>query len=444
MRFRAKVTVVFLSTLITLYAIVGGFLSKSSEAVAHGSQYAQAAIFDEVLGHIIHDYVDEPDLEKVRIGSLRGLAEGLDPYSAYLTAQQMKQYDSTPSPGQTGMIVSKVNGFAYVVAVIKGSPADQAGIKDGDFIEYLGKIPSRDLSLYDVDHLMRGEPGTAVSLRIVHLGQSRKVTFNLGKVGQPPIEARIEEPGIGYIKLMGLNAGRSDELRKAVTELTAKGAQKLVLDLRGSATGTLDEGVAAANLFTGKGVLAKVIGKEGKETKEYTADPTKVVFTGPLTVVTDHSTAGPAELIAAAVRDQNRGDVVGEHTFGMGSEQKLFNLSDGGAFLITVAKYAPASGKPLLDDGVEPTVKVDQPIVQTDAIAPDGDDDDTPDDTTPQATPPKPEPTPAAPVEDLQLKKAIELLKGSKAAAATQKHASLLTLPRRPVAGDLYERKHAA
>src|SRR5262249_37824134 len=380
MRFKAKISIVFLSTLVSLYAIIGGFLSKSSEAVARGSQYAQYAIFDEVLGHIIHDYVDEPDLEKVRIGSLRGLAEGLDPYSAYLSAQQVKQYDPSPSAGGHGMILSKVSGYAYVVGVLKGSPAELAGIKEGDFIEYVGKVPSRDLSLYDIENLVRGQPGTQIQLRIVHQGQSRKVAITLAKVGQPAIESRMEEPGIGYIKVTSLADGKSAEIKRQLADLTAKGAQKIVLDLRDAANGKLEEGVAVANMFVGSGTLAKMVGKQGADTKSYTADPSKVVFTGPLTVVIDHSTAGPGEIIAAAVREEKRGDVVGERTFGMGSDQKLFPLGDGGALLITVAKYAPASGKPFMDEGVEPTVKVERPV-DSDIVVPDNEDDDTPDDT---------------------------------------------------------------
>jgi len=183
-----------------------------------------------------------------------------------------------------------------------------------------------------------------------------------------------------------------------------------------------------ANMFVGSGTLAKFVGKQGADAKAFTADPSKVVFTGPLTVVIDHSTAGPAEVIAAAVRDEKRGDLVGERTFGMGSEQKLFPLSDGGALLITTAKYAPASGKAFMDEGVEPTVKVEKPV-DADIVVPDSDDDDTPDDN---AEPPQPQPkveaTPAQPAEDVQLKKAIELLKQVPAgkAQAAPKRAALM------------------
>lgn len=425
MRFKTKIAIVVFSTIIAFYAIVGSFMSKSGQVVARGSQYGQLQIFDEVLSHIIRDYVDQPDLEKVRIGSLRGLAEGLDPYSAYLTPEQVKQYDPKAVRAETGMILSKVGGYAYAVAVLKGSPADQSGVRSGDFIEYLGKVPSRDLSLYDVDQLLSGQAGTTVDVRILHQGQSRKVTLTRAKIVQPAIESRIEEPGIGYLKVGTLVDGKAAEVKTALNDLIAKGAQKIVLDLRGTANGKLQEGVALANLFVGTGTLARVLGKGDKETQTFAADSGKVVFNGPLTVVIDRSTAGPAEAVAAAVRDQKRGELVGERTFGTGSEQQLFKLSDEGALLITTAKYAPSAGKAFMEEPINPTVKVDRPV-ETEVILPEGDDDDDTEDKTDQAQPQTP-PKPAPPVEDVQLKKAFEIIKQTplKAAAATQKRAAM-------------------
>src|SRR5262249_61893307 len=122
--------------------------------------YGQVQVFDEVLMHIIRDYVDQPDLEKVRIGSLRGLADGLDPYSAYLTPEQVKQFDPKAVRAETGLIISRVSGYAYVVAVLKGSPAEQAGGRSGDGIEYGGEVPNRALRLYEVEQLEDAKPGT--------------------------------------------------------------------------------------------------------------------------------------------------------------------------------------------------------------------------------------------------------------------------------------------
>ncbi|MEK6286792.1 MAG: S41 family peptidase [Acidobacteriota bacterium] len=429
MRFKTKIAIVVFSTIIAFYAIVGSFMSKSGQVVARGSQYGQLQIFDEVLSHIIRDYVDQPDLEKVRIGSLRGLAEGLDPYSAYLTPEQVKQYDPKANRAETGLLLSKVGGYAYTVAVLKGSPAEQAGIRSGDFIEYVGKVPSRDLSLYDIEQLLSGQAGSTAEVRILHQGQSRKVSLARAKLAQPAIESRIEEPGVGYIKITTLADGKASEVKTVLSDLMSKGAQKIVLDLRGTANGKIQEGVAVANLFAGSGTLARVLGKGEKETDTFTADASKVVFNGPLTVVIDRSTAGPAEIIAAAVRDQKRGELVGERTFGTGSEQQLFRLSDEGALLITTAKYAPATGKAFMEEPVNPTVKVDRPV-EAEVILPAGDDDDDseekPDQQQPQVTPPKP----AQPVEDVQLKKAFEIIKQTPLKAqAAQKRAVLKVAP---------------
>jgi carboxyl-terminal processing protease len=429
MRFKTKIAIVVFSTIIAFYAIVGSFMSKSGQVVARGSQYGQLQIFDEVLSHIIRDYVDQPDLEKVRIGSLRGLAEGLDPYSAYLTPEQVKQYDPKANRAETGLLLSKVGGYAYAVAVLRGSPAEQAGVRSGDFIEYVGKVPSRDLSLYDIEQLLSGQPGTTVDVRILHQGQSRKVSLSRARLAQPAIEFRIEEPGVGYLKLTTLADGKAAEVKSALSDLISKGAQKIVLDLRGAANGKVQEGVAVANLFAGSGTLARVLGKGDKETQTFTADPGKVVFNGPVVVVIDRSTAGPAEIIAAAVRDQKRGELVGERTFGTGSEQQMFSLSDGGALLMTTAKYAPATGKAFMDEPINPTVKVDRPV-EAEVILPDGDDDDDseekPDQQQPQVTPPKPAP----PVEDVQLKKAFEIIKQTPVKAqAAQKRASNMKVP---------------
>ncbi|PYT02968.1 MAG: hypothetical protein DMF60_19780 [Acidobacteria bacterium] len=429
MRFKTKIAIVVFSTIIAFYAIVGSFMSKSGQVVARGSQYGQLQIFDEVLSHIIRDYVDQPDLEKVRIGSLRGLAEGLDPYSAYLTPEQVKQYDPKANRAETGLLLSKVGGYAYTVAVLKGSPAEQAGIRSGDFIEYVGKVPSRDLSLYDIEQLLSGQPGTTAEVRILHQGQSRKVALSRAKIAQPAIESRIEEPGIGYIKVTTLAAGKAAEVKSALSDLLTKGVQQIVLDLSGTANGKVLEGVAVANLFAGSGTLARVLGKGEKETETFTADASKVVFNGPLTVVIDRSTAGPAEIIAAAVRDQKRGELVGERTFGTGSEQQLFSLSDGGALLITTAKYAPAAGKAFMEEPVNPTVKVDRPV-EAEVILPAGDDDDDSEDKPEQQQPQVIPPKPAQPLEDIQLKKAFEIIKQTPLKAqAAQKRAVLKVAP---------------
>ena len=230
--------------------------------------------------------------------------------------------------------------------------------------------------------------------------------------------------------------GKANEVKSQLSDLVAKGAQKIILDLRDSSNGKLQEGVAVANLFIGTGTLARLEGKESRDLQSFAADPNKVMFNGPLTVLTDRTTANAAEIVAAAVRDQKRGEVVGDRTFGAGTEQKLFSLSDGGALLITTAKYAPASGKAFIEEGVTPTVKVERPA-EPEVAPTDSDDDDS--DETPQTVHPKVEPQATPPAEDIQLKKAIEILKQAPAKSAAPTKRAAINSSRNRTRNDDYE-----
>ncbi len=219
---------------------------------------------------------------------------------------------------------------------------------------------------------------------------------------------------IGVVKVYSLEDGESNAIRTQVENLEKQGVQKIVLDLRGVAAGKIEEGVAVANLFIKEGDLAKVLGRENKVIKTYTADPAKAIFDGPMTALIDLGTAGAGEVVAAAILDSKRGDVVGERSFGAGTEQQLIPLKSGDGLLLTVAKWASPSGAPFLGEdrasmGVKPSVEVKRP----DTPAPLDPEDliDQPDNSTnPQATPTPAKPKTPAAVEDVQLKKAIELL----------------------------------
>ena len=422
MSFRGKLWVLVLSGAIAVYAVVGGLplvgglLSTSAQEPVNDAA-AQLKIVDSVLQHIQNDYVDDPNMEKVRVGALRGLATGLDPYSSFLTADQVKAYDENKTSNRIGIGAefSQVSGYLYVISAIKGSPADKAGIRMGDVIEYIDTKATRDISLYDARQLVAGDAGTAVNLRVLRAGekpQTIKVVRGTYKV--PAAESRIEAGKIGVVKVYSLEDGEANDIRTQVANLTKQGAQKIVLDLRGVAGGSLPEAASVANLFIKEGELAKVIGRENKVTTTYTADPAKAIFDGGLAVLIDIGTAGAAEAIASAVIERKRGEVIGERSFGAGTEQKLFTLRGGDGLLLTVAKWASASGTPFLSEdrattGIKPSIEVKRP--------------DTPEplevenlidqQTNPNAKPtPTPVPKPLTPklIEDFQLKKALEVL----------------------------------
>lgn len=429
MSFRGKLWIMSLSGVIAVYAVIGGLpligqlLTTSAQQPVNDAT-AQLRIVESVLQHIQNDYVDDPNMEKVRLGALRGMAGGLDPYSAYLTPEQVKAYEAGKTSNKPGIGAeySQFQGYVYVISTIKGGPADKAGIKSGDVIEYIDSKATRDISLYDAKQLLIGDAGSTVALRVLRAGEkAQTIRVNRGTYAIPKVESRIEGGKIGVIKVFSLEDGESNDIRSAVSSLTKQGAQKIVLDLRGVSAGTLAEGVAVANLFIKDGEIAKVIGRESKVQSSFNADASKVVFDGGLAVLTDSGTAGAAEVVAAAILDKKRGEVVGERTFGAGTEQKLFPLSSGGAYLLTVAKWASPSSAPFLGDdrattGVKPSIEVKRPDtpepLDVDALV------TPPDGTAPTASPsPTPKPTAPKSTEDVQLKKALEILT-EKAAAA--------------------------
>ncbi|MCI0392831.1 MAG: S41 family peptidase [Acidobacteria bacterium] len=421
MSIRSKLTLVTLSAFIAIYSIVGGMLSRSNNplvrAIAQPGPYPQLRIFEQVVQHIVGDYVEKPDLEKVRIGALRGLTDGLDPYSAYLLPLQVKEYQANKDKGEmTGMVIGQFSGFAYVIAVVNGSPADKAGIRVGDVIEYIDGHASRDLDLYDVKSLMMGAPGSSIELTLINR-RTEKIKLIRGIVPHAPPETRLIESQVGYIKVPILHKGQASAVEAAVKDVIKKGAKSIVLDLRGSAGGELKEGLAVADFFLKSGTIAKTIGRKDKVLATHEAKPDNDLTELPVVVIINRTTAGASEVVAAALMENQRGEVVGERTlFGMGSEQELFPLDDGSALLLTIARYAAPSGKIFMTDGVTPSVEVKSADLAEVTTPEDSDDtrqqnqQRTPNTPPAQGGNPPPVLVAPKPTDDLMLKKAIEVI----------------------------------
>jgi carboxyl-terminal processing protease len=420
MSLKKKFTIISLSAALAIYTIAGAWLATRAQQTANDPG-AQQRIFESVLQHIQNDYVDEPNMEKVRAGALRGLAYGLDPYSTYLTPDQVNEFRAEKKSNQVGIgaELSQYASYLYVVAPVKGAPADLAGVRAGDVIEYIDNKATRDISLYDARQLLNGASGTEVKLRILRANsQPKTVVVKRGAYRAPAAEGRLEAGKIGVLRINSLEAGEAADAKARLQDLMKQGAQKIVIDLRSVAGGEIQEGVTVANLFIPSGPLARTIGREQKVLKAFEADPKVAVFNGPAVVLIDTGTAGAAEVVASAFVERKRGDVVGEKSFGAGAEQALFTLRDGDGLLLTTVKWASASGKPFLGEdrahsGVTPSVEVKRPEAPDNL---DVDDLSTSDEPKPNASPepalPKPQP------EDLQLKKALELLRDKPARSA--------------------------
>src|SRR5947207_5254707 len=221
MSFKSKFALVALSASLAVYAITGGWLATRAQQPANDPN-AQFRIFDSVLQHIQNGYVDEPNMEKVRAGALRGLAYGLDPYSTYLTPEQVREYNAGNKDNQTGIgaELSQVASYLYVIAPMKGSPADQAGIKAGDIIEYIDAKATRDISLYDAKQLLNGAAGSEVKLRVLR-ANARPLTLTVKRSAfrAPAAEGRMEAGRIGILRVNSFAPGEAADVRARMQDL---------------------------------------------------------------------------------------------------------------------------------------------------------------------------------------------------------------------------------
>jgi carboxyl-terminal processing protease len=397
---KLKITILASSLAILLFTIVGGFVPV--RASSNEGAYRQLSVYSEVLSRIRSEYVEEPNISGVTEGALHGLLESLDANSSYLSASEYKHYKAVKSDAKAniGAAVSKRFGYAAVVAVIPGGPADKAGVESADIFESIEGKSTRELSLAEIHSMLAGEPGSTVTVAVVRprRAEPQKIVISRDVVTIPPVADKMLADNVGYVKVDAFPEGKSQEIAAKIRNLQKQGAKKLVLDLRNAASGEEPEGIATANLFLDHGTITYLQGQKYPR-QAFSADPSKDVTRLPVAVLVNRGTAGPAEIVAAAILENARGDVVGDKTFGDGSVQKLIDMPDGSALILSVAKYYSPGGKAIQDSAVTPNVLVAD--IEDDAGLPDEDQQAAPDN---QNQKPKNQ-------IDEQLNKALEILK---------------------------------
>jgi carboxyl-terminal processing protease len=377
--------------------------------------YNQINVYGEVLQHIQSDYVEVPNIPKVTNGALRGLLESLDADSSYLTPTDYKAYQADHGgKAQVGINVSKRYGYATVVSVVPGSPADKAGLSDGDIIEAIGIEDTRNLSLAMIHLLLEGAPGSQLQVAVIgpHSAKPQKMTLNRVVVAEPAVtEIQYDGTSILYLKPILIDRDHVQEIETRLKAMNKDGNKKILLDLRDVSAGDMPEAVRLTNFFIGTGTIATLEGQKFPK-QTFSADPSKAInTTAPLVVLVNHGTSGPAELVAGALQDDGRGQLVGEKTFGEGSMQKTFDLPDGGAVILSIAKYSSPSGKQFEDDAVTPGTVV---ASSKDLFEDDDADDQALATTTPTETAKSPVKKTPPPPDD-QLNKALDMLKAKAA-----------------------------
>lgn len=396
---KTKAAILVISFAVLVFVVIGSM--GGVHASSNDGAYRQLQVYSEVLSRVQSEYVVDPNIPKVTDGALHGLLESLDSNSSYLTPEAYKAYKDHKSVGKAdiGAIISKRFGYADVVAVLPDSPAEKAGIEATDIFETIEGKSTRDLSLQEIRNLLSGAAGTSVNAEIVHgrnPAEPQKISITRAIVSIPPVTDKLMDDGIGYLKAEALTKGKAQDIAAKIKSLEKSGAKKILLDLRNCADGDEAEGIAVANLFLNHGTITYLQGQKFPR-ESFNADPSKAITNLPLAVLVNRGTAGAAEIVASAILENSRGDVVGDKTFGDGSVTKTFDLPDGGALILSVAKYYSPSGKAIQDAAVTPNVLVAD---QSDNLVTDDEDQTAPQD---QAQP-KNQP-------DDQLDKAIEVLK---------------------------------
>ncbi|HUE42927.1 MAG TPA: S41 family peptidase [Candidatus Sulfotelmatobacter sp.] len=408
---KARFAIIAVSVAIFCYAGIGHVLGRTPDDRA----YKSLTVYGEVLNKIQTDYVDEPNMHLVTAGSLHGLLESLDAESSYLTPREFTEYkqkQQNAGTGETGLSLSKRFGYVIVISVLPDSPAEKAGIHSGDIFESVGGFTTRDMSVGQAFNLLNGQVGTGVKVGVIRRGKADPDSIDIvrEKLAPAKVVTQKADSDVLALRLISLDPGRADDVRNRLLEAEKQGVHKVILDLRECGRGSSTEAVSVARLFISNGTIATLRGQT-VSAQTMTAEPSKVVWKGPVSVLIDGTTSGAAEVLASAIVANHRGDVVGERTFGLASEQKLITMDDGSALFLTVANYYNAAGKPILEDGVEPTE-----VVRATAENDDDGDDDSASTSTPSTSKPKEfGPRPLSP-EDPIYRKALDLLKNPGAA----------------------------
>jgi carboxyl-terminal processing protease len=368
---RTRLWVLVLSTPVIAFALVGGALGK---LIARDETYQHLRIFQDVVMLVVDNYVEEVNVPQVMRGAMRGLADGLDPDSTYLTPDLVKAFESNTAAGPADLGVDLTRQYYLrIVSTRPGSPAAKAGLRTGDFIRAIDSRPTREMSAYEGQRLLTGAAGSRVKLLVIrgNAADPHEVTLTRDRSTSPDLTSKMADASTGYIRLVEFKSDSAARIRQAADALVKSGAQRYVIDLRGASRGDLDDGVAAARMFVKSGALAVKQGKQQKET--VSAQPGDGAITLRTVLLVDQGTAGAAEVFAAALDSSDRADLIGERTLGRAARQRLTKLPDGSGLLLTSQRYLTPKNADIHEKGLMPDVEVEEPEVEFGADAPTSD-----------------------------------------------------------------------
>ena len=397
----SKKIVIILSLVVIAFVATGYVRARSNDEKA----YRALTVYSEVLDKVQNDYVDDPNIGQVTSGALHGLLDSLDAESAYLSPLEYKDFkekSANTAAGETGLVLIR-RGYIGVIGSLPDSPAAKAGLRIGDIVEKIAGFSTAQMAIGQAQLLLRGAPGSVVKLSVIRRGKTepQDVELTLAKLSAPRVLEDKLQGDIAYLRVPQFSAGMTKQIREKLGQFQRQGVKKLILDLRECPTGEDAEGIATAQLFVPSGTITTLKGQTISPVVS-SAEASKVAWVDPVTVLIGVGTAGPAEIVASAISGNKRGETVGDRTYGTASMQKLIEMEDGSALILTVANYYTPDNKEIPANGVAATSEV-RPSIDEVIAANDG-------------SLPVPSEKPVS-VDDPVVKKAIDILQGTAAPA---------------------------
>ncbi len=362
-----------LALTIPLVFVGGFFVGAKATEQKHESDADYIRLFMDVFQITKQNYVVNPSTKKMTYGALNGMLQSLDPFSDFFTPTEYKEFtqDTEGQFGGIGIEIARKDGRPLVIAPIEGTPAYKAGMKAGDIIMKINGKDTANMNLFQVIKLIKGKPGTYVTLTVFRKGVDHPLTFKVAReiIKVPAVKATMVDNHIGYIKLIQFQEDAYSELSKAVRKLESKGANEFVFDLRNDPGGLLTQAIKVANVFLPKDKLVvytkgRVVGTH----KYYTTQNPLIPAQDKVVVLVNGGTASAAEIVTGALKDYSRATIIGEKTFGKGSVQNLIPLENGAGLKLTIAYWYTPAGICINKKGIMPDIYIKFPTKEQDKL----------------------------------------------------------------------------
>jgi len=346
--------------------VAGAWIAPARSAVEDG--FRQIALLVDILQTIREQYVDDVEQKTVVYGAAAGMARVLDPFSQFMEPAALKEM-RTETQGQFGGLGIRIavrDNWLTVITPMPDTPAYRLGVLPGDKIIQIENTSTQGMGVEDAVNLLRGKPGTKVTVHIAREGDKEPRVFTITReiIRIQSVRSVLVEPAIGYIRLSEFIETSAADLGKALKELKAKGMRSLVLDLRNNPGGLLSSAVDVSKLFLADGKLIVYTQGRVQPRQDFLADSRAPFGDVPLAVLVNGGSASASEIVTGAVQDHRRGVIIGSETFGKGSVQSVIPLEDGSALRLTVAKYYTPAGRSIHRDektkagGVTPDIVI--------------------------------------------------------------------------------------